>query len=68
VRPFVSAHGSRIRSFTDRIEREALGDKVDDNRKRTKPNAHVASEALIDREVMLHLSTLNVKHELVLAA
>jgi hypothetical protein len=68
VRPFIAAHGSRIRSFVDRIERETLGEKVDDNRKRTKPNAHVASEALFERDVMLHLSTLNVKHELVLAA
>ena len=54
--------------FVDRTERQELSEDVDANRKRTTSNAHVASEALFESDILLHLSTLNVKHELVLAA
>lgn len=68
LRDFVATPSSRVRTFVDRTERQALSEDVDANRKRTTSNAHVASEALFESEVLLHLSTLNVKHELVLAA
>lgn len=68
VRPFVRTLSSRVRTFVDRTQREALTEEIDSNRKRTTSNAHVASEALFENDELLHLSTLNVKHELVLAA
>jgi hypothetical protein len=68
LRDFVATPSSRVRTFVDRTQRQALSEDVDANRKRTTSNAHVASEALFESEVLLHLSTLNVKHELVLAA
>lgn len=68
LRDFVATPSSRVRTFVDRTERQALSEDVDANRKRTTSNAHVASEALFESDVLLHLSTLNVKHELVLAA
>ena len=68
LRDFVATPSSRVRTFVDRTERQPLSEDVDANRKRTTSNAHVASEALFESDVLLHLSTLNVKHELVLAA
>jgi len=68
LRNFVATPSSRVRTFVDRTQRQALSEDVDANRKRTTSNAHVASEALFESEVLLHLSTLNVQHELVLAA
>lgn len=68
LRDFVATPSSRVRTFVDRTECQALSEDVDANRKRTTSNAHVASEALFESDVLLHLSTLNVKHELVLAA
>ena len=68
LRDFVATPSSRVRTFVDRTERQELSEDVGANRKRTTSNAHVASEALFESDVLLHLSTLNVKHELVLAA
>jgi hypothetical protein len=68
LKPFIATHSSRVRSFVERIEKESVDDVIDENRKRTRANAHIATEALFEREQLLHLSTLNVKHELVLAA
>ena len=68
LRSFVPTPSSRVRTFVDRTERQELSEEVDANRKRTTSNAHVASEALFESNELLHLSTLNVKHELVLAA
>jgi hypothetical protein len=68
VRNFVSTPSARVRKFVDRTETEDLSELVDDKRKRTRSNEHVATEAVFESNQMLHLSALNVKHELVLAA
>lgn len=68
VRDFISTPSSRVRKFVDRTESEELSEAIDENRKRTASNEHVATEAVYEAEQLLHLSALNVKHELVLAA
>ena len=40
----------------------------DEQHLRNEPDEVVASEALVDGDHLLHLATLNAKHELVLAA
>lgn len=68
VRNFVATPSSRVRKFIDRTETENLSVAVDEKRRRTRSNEHVATEAVFESDQMLHLSALNVKHELVLAA
>jgi hypothetical protein len=51
-----------------RIEQVGLSQRIDEQHLRNEPDEIVASEALIEGEHLLHLATLNAKHELVLAA
>jgi hypothetical protein len=68
VKPFRETPGQRARDFAMRIEQVGLSQRVDEQHLRNEPDELVASEALIEGEHLLHLATLNAKHELVLAA
>jgi hypothetical protein len=68
AKPFRETPGQRARDFAMRIEQVGLANRVDAQHLRNKPDEIVASEALVDGDHLLHLATLNAKHELVLAA
>jgi hypothetical protein len=68
AKPFRETPGQRARDFAMRIEQVGLGTRVDAQHLRNEPDEIVASEALVDGDHLLHLATLNAKHELVLAA
>jgi len=68
AKPFRETPGQRARDFAMRIEQVGLGQRVDEQHLRNEPDEIVASEALIEGEHLLHLASLNAKHELVLAA
>jgi hypothetical protein len=68
AKPFRETPGQRARDFAMRIEQVGLSQRIDEQHLRNEPDEIVASEALIEGEHLLHLATLNAKHELVLAA
>lgn len=68
AKPFRETPGQRARDFAMRIEQVGLKTRVDEQHLRNEPDDIVASEALVDGDRMIHLATLNAKHELVLAA
>ncbi|MEY4452913.1 MAG: hypothetical protein RIT51_591 [Actinomycetota bacterium] len=68
TKPFRETPGQRARDFAMRIERVGLKARVDEQHLRNEADEIVASEALVDGEHLIHLATLNAKHELVLAA
>jgi hypothetical protein len=68
AKPFRETPGQRARDFAIRIEQVGLAARVDEQHLRNEPDEIVASEALVEGEHLLHLATLNAKHELVLAA
>lgn len=68
AKPYLETPGQRARDFAMRIERVGLATRVDEQHLRNAPDEIVASEALVDGDHLLHLATLNAKHELVLAA
>jgi hypothetical protein len=68
AKPFRKTPGQRARDFAMRIEQVGLANRVDAQHLRNEPDEIVASEALVEGDHLLHLATLNAKHELVLAA
>jgi len=68
AKPYRATPGQLARDFAMRIEQVGLATRVDSQHLRNEPDAIVASEALVDGDHLLHLATLNAKHELVLAA
>ena len=68
AKPFRKTPGQRARDFAMRIEQVGLANRVDEQHLRNEPDEIVASEALVAGDHLLHLATLNAKHELVLAA
>ncbi len=68
AKPFRETPGQRARDFAMRIEQVGLAARIDEQHLRSEPDEIVASEALVEGDHLLHLATLNAKHELVLAA
>ena len=68
AKPFRETPGQRARDFAIRVEEVGLEARIDEQHLRNEPDEIVASEALVDGDHLLHLATLNAKHELVLAA
>ena len=68
AKPYRETKGQRARDFAMRIEAVGLKTRVDEQHLRNEPDEFVASEALVDGDHLIHLATLNAKHELVLAA
>jgi hypothetical protein len=68
AKPFRETPGQRARDFAIRIEQVGLQTHLYGQVLRNEPDEIVASEALFDEDRLIHLSTLNAKHELVLAA
>lgn len=68
AKPFRETPGQRARDFAMRIEQVGLKRRIDEQHLRNEPDEIVASEALVEGDHLLHLATLNAKHELVLAA
>jgi hypothetical protein len=66
--PYVETPSRRARRFADRVVQIGVTEVEDSNRKRNKPDPVVAAEALFNEKTMLHLSALNARHSLVLAA
>ncbi len=66
--PYVETPSRRARRFADRVVQIGVTEVEDSNRKRNKPDQVVAAEALFNEKTMLHLSALNARHSLVLAA
>ena len=68
AKPFRETPGQRARDFAMRIEQVGLKARVDEQHLRNEADEIIASEALVDGDHLIHLATLNAKHELVLAA
>jgi hypothetical protein len=68
AKPYRATPGQRARDFAMRIEQVGLQTHLYGQVLRNEPDEIVASEALFDEDRLIHLSTLNAKHELVLAA
>jgi hypothetical protein len=66
--PYVETPSRRARRFADRVVQIGVTEVEDSNRKRNKPDPVVAAEALFNEKTLLHLSALNARHSLVLAA
>jgi hypothetical protein len=65
---YVETPGRRARRFANRIEANKVESTEYSGMLRSKPDVDVATEAVTDAEELLHVSSLNVRHELVLAA
>lgn len=65
---YIQTPSRRARRFADRVVEVGVTEIEDANRKRNKPDAVVATEALFTSKELLHLSALNARHSLVLAA
>jgi hypothetical protein len=65
---FVHTPGRRARRFALRIEAIRVEKTENEGMLRSKPDVDVATEAVSDLLDLLHVSSLNVRHELVLAA
>ena len=68
AKPFRETPSQRARDFAMRVEQVGLKNRIDEQHLRNEPDEIVASEALVEGDHLLHLATLNAKHELVLAA
>jgi hypothetical protein len=66
--PYVETPSRRARRFADRVVQIDVTESESTDRKRNKPDAVVAAEALFNQNTLLHLSALNARHSLVLAA
>ncbi len=66
--PYVETPSRRARRFADRVAQVGVTEVADANRKRNKPDPVVAAEGLFNETTLLHLSALNARHSLVLAA
>jgi len=65
---YVPTPGRRARRFALRIEALMVEPTENEGMLRSKPDVIVATEAVADQSELLHVSSLNVRHELVLAA
>jgi hypothetical protein len=65
---YIETPGRRARRFALRIEAIRVEKTDTESMLRSKPDVDVATEAVTDAEELLHVSSLNVRHELVLAA
>lgn len=65
---YVHTPGRRARRFALRIEAIRVEATENEGMLRSKPDVDVATEAVTNAEELLHVSSLNVRHELVLAA
>ena len=66
--PYIETPGRRARRFASRIEASLVEPTENEGMLRNKADVDVATEAVADRDSLLHVSSLNVRHELVLAA
>jgi hypothetical protein len=66
--PYVETPSRRARRFAAAVNAAGIESREVDGRYRNAPHQVVASELIINEGALLHLSTLNAKHELVLAA
>lgn len=67
-RGYKQALAGTARKFADRIVQVGLTKQEGPNHKRNEPDLVVAAEALFMRDELVHLSALNARHSLVLAA
>lgn len=65
---YVETPGRRARRFALRIQAAKVEATENTGMLRNKPDVDVATEAVADDSHLLHVSSLNVRHELVLAA
>ncbi len=65
---YIETPGRRARRFALRIEANRVESTEYSGMLRSKPDVDVATEAVADDSALLHVSSLNVRHELVLAA
>jgi hypothetical protein len=65
---YIETPGRGARRFALRIEAIRVEKTENEGMLRSKPDVVVATEAVTDAEELLHVSSLNVRHELVLAA
>jgi hypothetical protein len=65
---YIETPGRRARRFALRIEANKVESTEYEGMLRSKPAVDVATEAVSDASDLLHVSSLNVRHELVLAA
>ena len=65
---YIETPGRRARRFAMRIEANKVESTEYEGMLRSKPAVDVATEAVTDASDLLHVSSLNVRHELVLAA
>lgn len=65
---YIETPGRRARRFALRIEAIRVEPTEFHGMLRSKPDVDVATEAVSDESELLHVSSLNVRHELVLAA
>ena len=65
---YILTPGRRARRFALRIEAIMVEKTDTESMLRSRPDVDVATEAVTDAEELLHVSSLNVRHELVLAA
>ena len=68
TRPYVETPGRRARRFALRIQANKVEPTQYEGMLRNKPDVDVATEAVLGGQNLLHVSSLNVRHELVLAA
>jgi hypothetical protein len=65
---YVETPGRRARRFATRIEASIVERTENEGMLRNREDLDVATEAVVDLDSLLHVSSLNVRHELVLAA
>jgi hypothetical protein len=65
---YIETPGRRARRFASRIESSLVEPTENEGMLRNRADVDVATEAVADRDSLLHVSSLNVRHELVLAA
>ncbi len=65
---YIETPGRRARRFAARIEASNVERTENEGMLRNREDLDVATEAVADRDSLLHVSSLNVRHELVLAA
>jgi len=65
---FIETPGRRARRFALRVQASKVEPTDNEGMLRNSPDVDVATEAVADATDLLHVSSLNVRHELVLAA
>ena len=66
--PYIETPGRRARRFARRIQASKVERTESIGQLRNQPDVDVATEAVADESSLLHVSSFNVRHELVLAA